>query len=256
MKHLISIALLFVVLLTTNLAHAGSPAKDLKKILIVLTSHTELGNTGKKTGFWLPELTHPYYEFTEAGYTVDVASIEGGMAPVDAKAFREADEFHQVFLNDAELMAKVIRSIPLAEVDPEDYRAVMFAGGSGPMWDFPENDDISRISAAIYENQGVVSAVCHGNAALVNLRLSSGELLVAGKRVAAFTNEEEASLGTTDVVPFLLQDELVERGATHVYGAAWEENVVVDGRLVTGQNPASAQKAAQNVIQILKVPRR
>lgn len=252
MKHLINAALLFAVLFTINFAHAGTSARELEKILIVLTSHTELGDTGEKTGFWLPELTHPYYEFTEAGYTVDVASIEGGMAPLDAKAFGEEDEYHQVFLNDAELMAKVIRSIPLAQVDPYDYRVIMFAGGSGPMWDFPDNEDISRISSAIYENQGIVSAVCHGNAALVNLRLSNGELLVAGKRVSAFTNEEEASLGTTDVVPFLLQDKLVERGAIHVYGSAWEENVVVDGRLVTGQNPASAQKAAQSIIRMLQ----
>jgi putative intracellular protease/amidase len=145
-----------------------------EKILIVLTSHTELGNTGKKTGFWLPELTHPYYEFTEAGYSVDVASIEGGMAPVDSKAFEEEDEYHQVFLNDAKLMAKVIQSIPLAEVNPNDYHVIMLAGGSGPMWDFPDNKDINRISSAIYENKGIVSAVCHGNAALINVRLSDG----------------------------------------------------------------------------------
>ena len=200
----------------------------------------------------MPELTHPYYEFTEAGYSVDVASIDGGTAPVDSKAFMEDDEYHQVFLNDAELMAKVIRSIPLAEVIPEDYRVIMFAGGSGPMWDFPNNKDISRISSAIYENQGVISAVCHGNAALVNLKLSNGELLVAGKRISAFTNEEEASLGTTDIIPFLLQDKLIERGAIHIHGRAWQENVVVDGRLVIGQNPASAKKAAQSIITILQ----
>lgn len=252
MKKLIHFALLFVTLLSTSFTYAGSSAQTFEKILIVLTSHTELGDTGKKTGFWLPELTHPYYEFTEAGYSVDVASIKGGMAPVDSKAFSEEDEYHEVFLKDAELMAKVIRSIPLAEINPEDYRAIMFAGGSGPMWDFPDNKDISRISSAIYDNQGVVSAVCHGNAALVNLRLSNGELLVAEKRIAAFTNEEEASLGTTDIVPFLLQDKLIERGAIHVPGKAWEENVIVHDRLVTGQNPASAKEAAQSVIKLLQ----
>ena len=105
---------------------------------------------------------------------------------MDSKAFSEPDEYHQVFLNDAELMAKVIRSIPLRAVNPEHYRVVMFAGGSGPMWDFANNSDISRVSSAIYENQGIVSAVCHGNAALINVRLSTGELLIAGKRVSAF----------------------------------------------------------------------
>jgi len=152
--------------------------KEEKKILIVLTSHTELGNTGKKTGFWLPELTHPYYEFKRAGYSVDVASIEGGMAPIDAKAFKEHDEYHQVFLNDAELMAKVITSIPLSDINPDDYKVILFGGGSGPMWDFPDNKDINRISSAIYEDNGVVSAVCHGNAALLNIRLSNNKLLI------------------------------------------------------------------------------
>ena len=252
MKHMTIIALLITALFAADVAQAEHSANDSQKILIVLTSHEDLGDTGKKTGFWLPELTHPYYEFTEAGYTVDVASIDGGTAPVDNKAFLEEDEYHDVFLSDAELMAKVIRSIALADVDPSEYGAVMFAGGSGPMWDFPQSEDISRVSSVIYDNQGIVSAVCHGNAALVNLRLSNGELLVAGKRVAAFTNEEEASLGTTEVVPFLLQDKLIERGAIHVHGEAWAENVVVDGRLVTGQNPASARKAAQHIIAMMQ----
>lgn len=229
-----------------------SYATESQKILIVLTSHTELGNTGKKTGFWLPELTHPYYEFIESGYTVDVASIEGGMAPLDNKAFEEADEYHQVFLNDATLMAKVMRSIPLSEINPDDYQAILFSGGSGPMWDFPNNPDISRISSSIYESNGIVSAVCHGNAALVNLKLSDGSLLIKGKRVSAFTNEEEASLGTTQIVPFLLQDKLIERGAIHVMGEAWQENAVVAQRLITGQNPASAKKVAQLVIKQLE----
>lgn len=252
MKKLTIIASLFLLLVTSAFSYAEGVISNHEKILIVLTSHTELGNTGKKTGFWLPELTHPYYEFTKAGYSVDVASIDGGMAPVDSKAFEEDDEYHQVFLNDATLMAKVIQSIPLAEVNPDDYQVIMFAGGSGPMWDFPDNKDISRISSAIYENKGIVSAVCHGNAALINIRLSDGNLLIAGKRIAAFTNEEEDSLGTTEIVPFLLQDKLIERGAIHEYGKAWEENVVVEDSLITGQNPASAKKAAQSIIALLR----
>ena len=128
----------------------------------------------------------------------------------------------------------------------------MFAGGSGPMWDFPNNADISRVSAAIYENNGIVSAVCHGTAALVDLRLSNGKLLAEGRRVSAFTNEEEASLGTTEIVPFLLQDKMADIGALHIPGQAWQENVVIDGRLVTGQNPASAKKAAQSIIAMLE----
>ncbi len=256
MKKIISlmsiIVMLVVSLLITNTSYAVTHSDKEAKILIVLTSHTELGNTGKKTGFWLPELTHPYYEFIEAGYSVDIASIEGGMAPLDDKAFEEADEYHQVFLNDATLMAKVMRSISISDVNPDDYQAVLYSGGSGPMWDFPNNPDINRISASIYENNGIVSAVCHGGAALINVTLNDGSLLIANKRLAAFTNEEEADLGTTKVVPFLLQDKLTEQGAIVVKGNAWQENVVIEGRLITGQNPASAKKVAQSIIQQLE----
>ena len=248
MKKLFQLSAFLLFVFIFPISHASTESK----ILIVLTSHSDLGDTGEKTGFWLPELTHPYYEFEKAGYTVDVASIEGGMAPLDSKAFEEADDYHQVFLNDAVLMAKVMRSIPLAQINADDYQAILFSGGSGPMWDFPNNPDISRVSAQIYDNNGVVSAVCHGNAALVNLTLSDGSLLVKGRAVAAFTNEEEASLGTTKIIPFLLQDKLVERGAKHVMGKAWQENVVVSDRLITGQNPASAKKVAQEIIKKLQ----
>jgi putative intracellular protease/amidase len=243
------ITTMFISLFITNTSYAETQSTKKEKVLIVLTSHTELGNTGKKTGFWLPELTHPYYEFIEAGYTVDVASIEGGMAPLDSKAFEEEDEYHQIFLNDAQLMAKVMRSIPLANINPDDYQAVLYSGGSGPMWDFPNNPDINRISRSIYENKGIVSAVCHGSSALVNVTLSDGSLLITNKRIAGFTNREETDLGTTEIVPFLLQDKLVERGAIFIEGKAWQENVVIEGRLITGQNPASAKKVAQSIIK-------
>ncbi len=248
MKNLIHATFILFLIITSGQSYANTS----DKILIVLTSHSELGNTGKKTGFWLPELTHPYYEFTNAGFTVDVASIDGGMAPLDSKAFEEADEFHDVFLKDATLMSKVMRTIPIANINAADYQAVLFSGGSGPMWDFPNNPDINRISAAIYEMNGIVSAVCHGGAALVDIKLSNGERLIKGKSVAAFTNEEEQSLGTAEIIPFLLQDKLIERGANFIIGKPWQENVVVDGRLITGQNPASAKKVAQNIIKALE----
>lgn len=247
------ISILFASFFITHTSYADTHSDKEERVLIVLTSHTELGNTGKKTGFWLPELTHPYYEFIEAGYTVDVASIEGGMAPLDGKIFEEEeDEYNQRFLDDAKLMAKVMRSIPIADINPDKYQVVLYSGGSGPMWDFPNNPDINRISKSIYEKNGIVSAVCHGSAALVNITLSDGSLLIANKRVSGFTNKEEADLGTTEIVPFLLQDKLVEQGAIFIEGNAWQENVVVEGRLITGQNPASAQKVAQNIIQQLE----
>jgi putative intracellular protease/amidase len=246
------ISIVFASFFTIQTSYADTHAKKEEKVLIVLTSHTELGNTGQKTGFWLPELTHPYYEFIEAGYTVDVASIEGGMAPLDGKIFEdEEDEYNQRFLDDAKLMAKVMRSIPIADINPDDYKAVLYSGGSGPMWDFPNNPNINRISKSIYEKDGIVSAVCHGTVALVNVTLSDGSLLIKNKRITGFTNIEEAGLGTTEVVPFLLQDKLNDLGAIYVEGKAWQENVVIEGRLITGQNPASAKKVAQSIIEKL-----
>jgi putative intracellular protease/amidase len=173
------------------------------------------------------------------------------MAPLDAKAFDEPDEYHQDFLNDADLMSKVMRTIPLPSVNPNDYAAIFFSGGSGPMWDFPDNKDVKRIAAAIYQNNGVVSAVCHGTAALINITLATGDYLVKGKRIAAVTREEEVDIGQLEIIPFLLKDKFVERGATHIKAKAWSENIVLDGRLMTGQNPASAKKLSQEVIKYL-----
>jgi putative intracellular protease/amidase len=246
--------IIFMVILFVTFAIPTSYADSQSKILLVLTSHSKLGNTGEKTGFWLPELTHPYYKFNKAGYLVDVASIQGGTAPIDHKIFDLPDEqeSNQRFLQDAELMAKVFRTIPLSKVVPSDYAAIVFAGGSGTMWDFPNNEYVLRVTASIYENNGIVSAICHGPAALVNVKLSNGKYLVSGKNISAITNEEEEDLKMTKINPFMLQDKLTERGAKHIYGRPWEENVVVDGRLITGQNPASASKVAEKIIEHLK----
>jgi len=245
MKYFVNLVVMLFIILTSTISYAESSPK----ILLVLTSHSQLGDTGKKTGFWLPELTHPYYAFKQAGYSIDVASIQGGIAPIDPKSLEEPDDAHQRFLQDAELMAKVLTTLPLSKIDPTAYQAVVFAGGSGPMWDFPNNEHVNRVAASIYENNGVVAAICHGPAALVDIKLSNGKYLVAGKKVAAFTNEEEEDLKLTHVIPFLLQDKLIERGAKHIHGKPWKENVVVDGRLITGQNPASAKKVAAKIIQ-------
>ena len=248
MKYMINLIFIFALSFTS----AASLAETNPKILLVLTSHSELGDTGKKTGFWLPELTHPYYEFKKAGISVDVASVQGGMAPIDPNSFDEPDETTERFLQDAELMAKVLRTVPLSKVDPKAYQAVVFAGGSGTMWDFPNNEHIHRIVLSLYQNQGIVSAICHGPAALVDIKLPNGEYLVAGKTISAFTNAEEEDIKQTQILPFLLQDRLIERGADFVYSQPWKEKVVVDGRLITGQNPASAKKVAKKIIDKLK----
>lgn len=248
MKYILNLIFMLCLSLTSTIGLA----ENNPKILVVLTSHSQLGNTGEKTGFWLPELTHPYYEFKKAGYPTDVVSIQGGIAPIDPKSFDEPDKATERFLQDAELMAKVFRTRPLSEIDPTEYQVVVFAGGSGTMWDFPDNAHVNRVASTIYENQGIVSAICHGPAALVDVKLSNGDYLIKGKNLSAFTNEEEEDLKQTHILPFLLQDKLIERGANHIYGKPWQENVVIDGRLITGQNPASATKVAKEIINKLK----
>lgn len=245
------VILTFVVIMA-GFVNASDDIAHPEKILIVLTSHSDLGNTGQKTGFWLPELTHPYYEFTHAGFQVELASPLGGMAPLDGKSFHQPDDHHQRFLQDAKLMAKVMRTLPLSTIDPTDYRAVLFSGGSGPMWDFPNNPNINRVASSIYNQGGVVSAVCHGTAALVGITQDNGEPLIHGKRVAAFTRQEESDIDQLDIIPFLLGEKLTEMGAIHIAGPAWQEKVVIDGRLMTGQNPASAKKLAQKIIHYLE----
>jgi len=239
---------LLATLLITLSATSGY-ADDNPRVLIVLTSHSQLGDTGRKTGFWLPELTHPYYELKDAGYVVDVVSIQGGMAPIDPDSFDDQDVYNNRFLKDAELLSLVIRTSPIKNVAPSDYDAVIYSGGSGTMWDFPNNKHVNRIAKEIYESNGLVSAICHGPSALIDVKLSNGDYLVSGKRVAAFTNDEEVDIEQLEILPFLLQDKLKERGAHHVYGKSWAENVVVDGRLITGQNPASAKKVGTKIIE-------
>ncbi|WP_437957236.1 type 1 glutamine amidotransferase domain-containing protein [Sorangium sp. So ce119] len=220
-----------------------------QRVLIAMTSHDEKGATGQPTGAYLPEIAHPYAEFTKAGLAVDFASTRGGRVPLDG--VDDADPASAPFLDGGALAGRVHDSLPAASVDPSRYAAIFFAGGHGTMWDFPENEAFARVAASIYERGGVVGAVCHGPAALVNVRLSSGQHLVAGKAVSAFTNEEERAVKLDAVVPFLLQDRLVERGALFQPAAPWQKQVVVAERLVTGQNPASAAGVAEAMVRLL-----
>jgi putative intracellular protease/amidase len=215
------------------------------RVLIALTSHGELGDTGRGTGYYASEAAEPWTVFHAAGYQVDLVSVAGGRPPVDGRD--DSDPAQQAFFSSADVDA----TIAAADADPAEYDAIYFAGGHGTMWDFPDDAGLASLAAGIYEHGGVVGAVCHGPSALVNLRLSDGSYLVAGKQVAAFTNEEEAAVGLTGIVPFLLADALIARGATHVPGPKFSEQVVVDGRLVTGQNPASARRTAEEIVKIL-----
>lgn len=220
------------------------------RILLVLTSHDRLGDTGKPTGAYLSEVAHPYAVFAREGYDVEFASPRGGRPPLDG--LHKPDPVSQAFLDDRDVQARLERSQRPDALDPARYDAIVYAGGHGTMWDFPGDERLAALAAEIYERGGVVAAVCHGPAALVNIRLSSGAYLVAGKDVAAFTNSEEQAVGLVGVVPFLLADALVARGATHRPAADWQPQVVTSERLVTGQNPASATGVAQGVVALLR----
>ncbi|MBN0043414.1 type 1 glutamine amidotransferase domain-containing protein [Streptomyces actuosus] len=218
------------------------------KVLFALTSHDRLGDTGRSTGFYVPEVAHPAEVFRAAGWDIAFVSVAGGTPPRDG--IKPDDTVTARFLaaHEAELSAT-----PTADrLDPGDYDVVFFAGGHGTMWDFPKAEALARLAAGVYERGGVVAAVCHGPAALVNLTLDDGTHLVAGKRVSAFTNEEEAAVGLADVVPFALETALIERGADFTKAGNFAEHAVADGRLVTGQNPASAARVAELAIGELK----
>lgn len=221
-----------------------------QKVLVVLTSHDSLGKTGKETGYYLPEVSHPVAVFERAGLSVDFVSPKGGKAPMIGIDLN--DPANAAFLNNSEKMAQVENTLNPSEVDPSVYDAIFYAGGHGTMWDFADNSRLASIAASIYERGGVVSAVCHGPAGLVNIRLSNNEYLVAGKKVSVFTNEEEAAAGLTDIVPFLLEAKLIERGATVDKAPNFQAKSVVSDRLVTGQNPASATGVAEKVVELLK----
>ncbi|OWV80624.1 dihydroxyacetone kinase [Rhizobium sp. R635] len=217
-----------------------------KPILCVVTSHPIRGDSGEPTGFAMVELTHPLEVFKAAGIPVEIASIRGGHPPIDF--FDLSDPINDRFWKDKEFRGALAHSLVLADLNPSRYSAVFFAGGHGTMWDFAESSAVQKIVREIWEAGGIVSAVCHGPAALVNARLSDGSYLVAGKRLAAFTDEEEAEVKYTEVVPYLLASTLKERGALHQPAPNWSENVVIDGRLVTGQNPASAHGVGKALV--------
>ncbi len=222
------------------------------KALIVVTSHSQLGKTGKPTGYYLPEVTHPYFELEKAGFEIDIASPLGGEAPMDESSRDLSDEANRKFLEQPSLVAKLKNTIALEKINPKDYTAVLYAGGHGTMWDFAESKEIIRVTSKIFENQGVVAAVCHGPAALVNVKLSNGKYLIDGKRVTGFSNAEEEAAKLTETMPFLLQTVLEKRNAKYESAPLWMKRVVVDGNLVTGQNPASAKAVGEAIVNILK----
>lgn len=231
----------------------------MSKVLIVLTSHGKLGSTGKPTGFYFEELASPYYVFEDAGHSVDIASILGGSPPYDPNSLDPSQDKRPAsvvrFCKDAAAMSKREATLKIGEVVASDYDAVFLAGGHGAMWDFPNSQPLADLVGAIYEAGGTVAAVCHGPAGLLNVTTSTGEYLLDGVAANGFSNEEEDTVGLTDTVPFLLQDEMIQRGAKYQNGPAFKPHSVSYFRIVTGQNPMSSEKTAQLVLANLISPR-
>lgn len=224
------------------------------KVLIVLTSHDKLGDTGKPTGFWLEEFAAPYYVFKDAGAEIVLASPKGGQPPLDPKsdAPDAQTEMTKRFKNDAESQALLANTRKLDEVSAADFDTVFYPGGHGPLWDLTSNPTSIALIEAFIEAKKPVGAVCHAPAALVQVRGADGEYLVKGKQVTGFTNTEEEGVQLTQVVPFLLEDKLKEIGGDYSKGPDWSSYVRVDGLLVTGQNPASSEAAARELLKLLK----
>lgn len=224
-----------------------------KKILMVLTSHDRLGNTGEKTGFWVEEFAAPYYLFKDAGVEITLASPDGGQPPIDPKS--ELADFQtqatQRFDDDIKAQQQLANTELLASIDPTEYDAVFYPGGHGPLWDLTDNRDSINLIEAFLNAGKPVAAVCHATAALLNAKNSAGDFIVKGKMVTGFTNSEEDAVQLTAIVPFLLEDELVKRGAEYQKVTDWHAFAVQDGLIISGQNPASSELAAQKLLNHL-----
>lgn len=223
------------------------------KILMVMTSHDRLGDTGKRTGLWLEEFAAPYYVFQDAGADITLASPKGGQPPVDPRSEEPNAQTPATirFKQDKKAVTALAQTIMISSVSADDYDAVFYPGGHGPLWDLAEDPNSINLIDAIYAAGKIVAAVCHGPAVFRHTKAPDGSPLVKGKFVTGFSNAEEAAVGLTDVVPFLVEDMLKENGGIYSKAANWQPHVVVYGNLITGQNPASAEDGAKIVLQQL-----
>lgn len=227
--------------------------KSFMKILMVLTSHDELGDTGKKTGFWLEELAAPYYTFKDAGAEIVIASPKGGQPPLDPKSDETGfqTEATRRFQVDAPAKAQLAATVRLDAVQQQDFDAVFYPGGHGPLWDLAEDPSSVKLIESFFAASKPVALVCHGPGVLRRVTTPEGKPLVAGKKVTGFTNTEEQVMGLTQVVPFLVEDELKTQGGIFSRVDDWKPYVLSDGLLITGQNPASSAPAAELLLKTL-----
>jgi putative intracellular protease/amidase len=222
------------------------------KILMVLTSHDQLGNTGRKTGFWLEEFAAPYFVFREAGVELTLASPKGGQPPIDPKSDLPENQTPAMarFKQDRDAQRALSQTAKLADMKAEDYDTIFYVGGHGPMWDLVDNPDSIALIESFYNDGKPVAAVCHSPAVFHRVEYK-GAPLVKGKRVTGFTNGEEEAVRLTHVVPFLVEDELKRVGGLYEKAPDWESFAIVDGRVITGQNPASSTAAAEALLRVL-----
>ena len=224
------------------------------KILIVLTSHSDLGNTGEKTGFWIEEFAAPYYVLADAGVQITIVSPNGGQPPIDPKSALESSQTAATrrFDKDPELQEKLAHTLKFGDVNANDFDAVFYPGGHGPLWDLAVDQNSIKLIETFYNQQKPIAFVCHAPGVLIHAKLPNGDPLVKGKEVTGFSNSEEEAVQLTKVVPFLLEDEMTKLGARYSKGANWGSYVKTDGLLITGQNPASSEAAAKALLEVLK----
>src|SRR5277367_5942713 len=224
------------------------------KILMVLTSHDQLGNTGLPTGFWLEEFAAPYFVFRDAGVEVTLASPKGGQPPLDPKSDLPENQTPPMtrFKQDAAAQKQLSQTVKLADMKSEDFDTIFYVGGHGPMWDIVDNPDAISLIESFYNSGKFVAAVCHA-AGIFHRVMYQGQTLIKGKRVTGWTDGEEAAVNLTHVVPFLVEDELKRVGGIYEKAADWAPFAIVDGRVVTGQNPASSTAAATALVELLAV---
>lgn len=248
--------LIILAMLTLASINTSAQNKNHKKmkVLIVLTSHDQLGNTGEKTGFWIEEFATPYYALADQGVDITLASPRGGQPPIDPKSDAPGAATPSTirFKNDAALQQKLAHTLPLASVKAADYDAIFYPGGHGPLWDLAEDKTSIALIETFYQQNKPVAFVCHAPAALKHVKDQQGKPLVQGKKVTGFTNTEEAAIKLTDIVPFLLEDMLKQNGGHFERGNDWQAFAVEDGLLITGQNPASSELVAEKLLHKLK----
>lgn len=221
---------------------------------MVLTSHSELGDTGKKTGFWIEEFAAPYYLFKDSGANITLASPKGGQPPIDPTSDKPENQTPATikFKADEELQKILSETKKLSEISHKEFDAVFYPGGHGPLWDLTNDSDSIKLIEDFWNNKKPVAAVCHAPAVLLNVRDEHDDALVKDKKVTGFTNSEEEAVQLTNVVPFLLEDELKNKGGIYSNKEDWASYVVTDGMLITGQNPQSSEAVAEELIKVLK----